>query len=137
MAMPLPSNHMNVGTGWRYSKGGLHAAFDYPVPIGTPIFAVRNGTILDCNDGVANNRPGDDGKTGDPSNWILLGITYQGRAASVYYQHLSPGLDVKKGSTSRPARSLARPATRATPPGRTCTWRPCGGTATRRPATPI
>lgn len=97
MAMPLPSNHMNIGTGWRYSKGGLHAAFDYPVPIGTPIFAVRNGTILDCNDGVANNRPGEDGKTGDPSNWILLGITYRGRAASVYYQHLSPGLDVKKG----------------------------------------
>jgi len=97
MAMPLPTKHMTVGTGWRYSKGALHAAQDYPVPIGTSIFAVRDGKILDCNDGVANNRPGDNGKTGDPSNWILLGIMYQGKPASVYYQHLSPGLDVVQG----------------------------------------
>jgi len=97
MALPLPTKQMAVGTRWRYSSGKLHAAHDYPVPIGTPIFAVRDGTILDCNDGIPNNPAGVDGKTGDPSNWILLGITYQGKPASVYYQHLSRGLDVKKG----------------------------------------
>lgn len=94
MALPLPSKRMRVGTGWRYSDGGLHAAFDYPVPIGTPIFAVADGKILDCNDGVSNQPVR---RTGAPSNWILLGITYRGRPASVYYQHLSPGLDVARG----------------------------------------
>lgn len=58
MSTPLPDRHMNtLGTQWRYSKGGLHAAFDFQVPNGTPVLAVRDGTILACNDG-ASNKPG-------------------------------------------------------------------------------
>jgi hypothetical protein len=40
MSLPLPAHQMTVGTKWRYSNGGLHAAFDYPVPIGTQVFGV-------------------------------------------------------------------------------------------------
>ena len=70
MAQPLPAGNLKVGTGWRYSKGGIHAAFDYPVVIGTPVFAVADGVVLDCHDGVSN-KPKQ--VTGAPSNWVLLG----------------------------------------------------------------
>jgi hypothetical protein len=86
MSLPLPAHQMTVGTKWRYSNGGLHAAFDYPVPIGTQVFGVANGTVLACHDGVTY-KPKQ--VTGAPSNWILLGITHQGRTASVLSQHLS------------------------------------------------
>ncbi|MEU4608532.1 M23 family metallopeptidase [Kribbella sp. NPDC023972] len=104
MAQPLPAGKLRVGTGWRYSKGGKHAAFDYPVVIGTPVFAVASGVVLDCNDGVTN-RP-KPGVVGAPSNWVLLGITHAGRKASVLYQHLSPGIDVRKGQRVKAGQKL-------------------------------
>jgi hypothetical protein len=106
MALPLPAGKLIVGTRWRYSDRGLHAAFDYKVGNGTPVFAVANGTVLDCNDGVTNTpKPG---QTGAPSNWVVLGITYSGRKASVLYQHLSPGLNVKKGQKVTAGKQLGR-----------------------------
>ncbi|WP_238355686.1 M23 family metallopeptidase [Kribbella sandramycini] len=103
MAQPLPAGKLTVGTRWRYSKGGLHAAFDYPVVTGTPVFAVADGVVLDCNDGVTN-KPKQ--VTGAPSNWVLLGITHAGRKASVLYQHLSPGIDVQKGQKVKAGQKL-------------------------------
>ncbi|WP_460666878.1 M23 family metallopeptidase [Kribbella swartbergensis] len=104
MAQPLPAGKLRVGTGWRYSKGGKHAAFDYPVVTGTPVFAVADGVVLDCNDGVTNKpKPG---VVGAPSNWVLLGITHAGRRASVLYQHLSPGIDVRKGQRVKAGQKL-------------------------------
>lgn len=94
MAQPLPAGKLKVGTGWRYSKGGKHAAFDYPVVTGTPVSAVADGVVLACHDG-ASNVPSS--KVGAESNWVLLGIVHAGRKASVLFQHLSPGINVKKG----------------------------------------
>lgn len=106
MALPLPAGMLKVGTGWRYSGGGKHAAFDYPVPTGTAVFAVANGTVLDCNDGVTNKpKPG---VVGADSNWVLLGIIHAGKKASVLYQHLSPGLNVKKGQKVTAGKQLGR-----------------------------
>lgn len=98
---PLTANWPEL-TGWRYSSGGLHAAFDLACPIGTPVYAVRDGMILDCNDGVPNDKPWSPDYTNEPSNWILLGIRYRDRpgpysSATAYYQHLSPGLKVRRG----------------------------------------
>jgi murein DD-endopeptidase MepM/ murein hydrolase activator NlpD len=104
MAQPLPAGQLTVGTKWRYSQGGLHAAFDYPVPIGTPVFAVADGTVLACHDGVSN-KPNQ--VTGAPSNWVLLGITHAGRDVSVLYQHLSPGVDVKERQKVKAGQKLA------------------------------
>jgi murein DD-endopeptidase MepM/ murein hydrolase activator NlpD len=105
MAMPLPAGQLTVGTRWRYSAGGLHAAFDYPVPIGTAVTAVAAGTVLDCNDGVTN-KPKQ--VTGAPSNWVLLGIRHAGRDASVLFQHLSPGISVKKGDKVKAGQLLGK-----------------------------
>jgi murein DD-endopeptidase MepM/ murein hydrolase activator NlpD len=94
VALPLSENLMKIGTTWRYSKGGLHAAIDYRVNTGTPVFAVANGTILACNDGVTNVPKQ---VSGAPSNWVLLGMKHDGRPVSVLFQHLSPGINVSQG----------------------------------------
>lgn len=95
MAFPAPHKALqNITAGWRYRNGGDHFAYDYAMPLKTPLYAVANGVILDCNDGVPNNPPGVRKR---PSNWILLGIKHRGRNVTLYYQHLSPGLKVKKG----------------------------------------
>jgi murein DD-endopeptidase MepM/ murein hydrolase activator NlpD len=100
MSAPLPANRMNsIGTRWRYSKGGLHAAFDFEVPNGTSVFAVRDGKVLACNDGASNTPH--QSVVGANSNWVLFGITHKGRVVSVLYPHLSPGIAVSKGQKVR------------------------------------
>lgn len=94
MHPPFDGSYQDI-TGWRYSNGDGHFASDYPLPLGTPLYAVQNGRILDMHDGVANNAPGTNPGSNAPSNWITLGITYRGRPATVYYQHMSPGHKVK------------------------------------------
>jgi murein DD-endopeptidase MepM/ murein hydrolase activator NlpD len=104
MTLPLRSKQMRMGTKWRYSKGGLHAAHDYPVPIGTPTLPSR---MAPSSTATMGSRTHPCPKAGAPSNWILLGITYKGKPASVYYQHLSPGRDVKKGQHVAAGHTLA------------------------------
>jgi hypothetical protein len=87
-----------ITTGWQYSTGALHAATDYGTPIGTPLYAIRDGTVADCNDGVANNVPGVNPGSGADSNWVLLWVRDDdAQPRTVYYQHMSPGLNVTKG----------------------------------------
>lgn len=97
MNMPLSRKNMELGTTWRYSNGEIHAAHDYRVPIGTPIFAVRNGVILHVRDTIKNMPLSKEGKSGDPANFILQGITYKGELATVAYVHVSPNVLVKPG----------------------------------------
>jgi murein DD-endopeptidase MepM/ murein hydrolase activator NlpD len=103
--LPAPADRLgNLTAGWRYSNGGDHFAHDYAMKEGTPLYAVRAGKISDQNNGVIDytpNRPGNkpgQQPTGSPSNWILLKITYEGRPATVYYQHLKRTV-VKDGQT--------------------------------------
>lgn len=107
--LPAPANRLtNITAGWRYRSGALHAATDYGMPDRTPLYAVRDGVIADCQDGVVDytpNRPGNkpgQPASGSPSNWVLLETYYQGRKATIYYQHLIDtkvvrGQKVKKG----------------------------------------
>lgn len=107
--LPAPKKHLRrISAGWRYPRGAGHFAYDYPMPIGTPIYAVQAGVILDCNDGVRNQRSGHPAGSGAPSNWILLGIRLNGKAATVYYQHLNKGLKVKKGQRVRAGQQIAK-----------------------------
>ena len=97
-----------LSAGYRYSSGALHAAWDIAMPIGTAIYAPHDGVVLDCNDGVHNNRPGEAIYTNKPSNWILLGITVNGAKYGMYFQHLSPGIAVKKGQRVHAGQFLGR-----------------------------
>lgn len=83
---------MTVGGRWWNGNNTPHAAADYSVSIGTPVFAVRNGTILDFNDGEKDHEAdGLEHGIGEDGNWILLGTTYKDRDASILYLHLTKG----------------------------------------------
>lgn len=88
-----------VGTKKYYRNGARHFAYDYLCPLGTPLRAVRDGVILDCQDGESDAP--DRNYSGEPSNWILLGYkNAKGQKRTVYYQHLMKGsIKVKKGQT--------------------------------------
>lgn len=97
MSDPLPHKNMILTSQWLYSKGGIHAGFDYSVPIGTPLLAVRDGKILKVVDHIKNLPPDKDGKSGDDPNFIMLGITYKNEPVTVLYLHVSPDVKLKAG----------------------------------------
>lgn len=97
-----------LSAGYRYSNGTLHAAWDIAMPIGTPLYAPADGVVLSCNDGVHNNRPGEKIWSGKPSNYVLLGVTKGGKKYSLYFQHMSPGLNVKHGQKVYAGQLLGR-----------------------------
>lgn len=86
-ARPFAGSY-SQGTGWRYSNGSLHAAHDYPMPVGTPIYAVSSGVIGAMHTGENPDSPNVN-YPGEPSNWILLWTRHAGEKATVYYQHLA------------------------------------------------
>lgn len=92
-----------INAGWRYTSGTLHASWDVGTPMGTPLYAIGDGTIVDCNDGVRDQPPGQPAGSGAPSNWIILRFEfpagkYKGKTGHAYYQHLTKGgVKVKKG----------------------------------------
>jgi hypothetical protein len=98
MGKPLSRNKMHRTAGWRYpSSKELHAAFDYGVDIGTPIFAVRGGKILKVVDHIKNLDPDVDGQSGDDPNFIAQRIKYRGAKATVLYVHISKNAFVSDG----------------------------------------
>jgi murein DD-endopeptidase MepM/ murein hydrolase activator NlpD len=68
---------------------------------------VRNGIILDVVDTIPNMGSDEQGKTGDPPNFILQGITYNNELATVVYMHVSPGALVKKGDRVKAGQQIA------------------------------
>jgi hypothetical protein len=98
MGKPLSRKQMKQRTaGWRYpGNNKLHAAFDYSVEIGTPIFAVRGGRIEAIVDNIPNLDKDEDGQPNTPPNFIAQSIKYKGARATVLYVHISPHAFVNK-----------------------------------------
>lgn len=99
---PQLRDRYGLSAGWKYSSGRLHAAWDIPTPTGTPLLAGVHGTVRDISDGTHNNRPGHNPGSGAPSNWVLIWTTVEGKPATIYYQHLSPGVTARPGMTVTP-----------------------------------
>ena len=98
-------------TAERYSNGNPHWAMDIAPVVwrwGVRLRAVRDGVILDCNDGEPDNAPRR--WSGMPSNWILLGWkNSKGHKRSAYYQHLAKGsVRVKKGDRVKAGQWIGR-----------------------------
>ena len=95
-----------------YSSGLPHGGIDIgQCPIGTPVYAPFDGTVVAISDGVHNNKDGEKIWSGKPSNWILLAVKMKTtfgnvQDATIFFQHLSPGLKVKKGSKVKRAQLL-------------------------------
>ena len=100
-------NKYGLSAGWKYSNGSPHYSWDVRTPLGTPIHADQPGLVRDLNDGVPNNRPGHNPGSGAASNWLLLHVAYVGGTASIFLNHLSPGLKVKKGQRFQAGAYLA------------------------------
>ena len=107
MSLPLAERRLNLTAGWKYSSGAIHAGFDYAVPIGIPVFAVQDGHILKTRDTIPNMRADQDGQSGDPPNFVLLGITFRGEPATVVYLHVSPDLPVREGDKVEAGQRIA------------------------------
>jgi len=107
MGKPLSRKSMNRTATWRYSSGDLHAAYDYKVPIHTPVFAVRRGRVLKVVDNIPNMPANVAGKSGDHANFILLGIKYNGATATIVYAHVSPNALVKAGDVVEEGKQIA------------------------------
>ena len=87
---------------WRYSSGTGHYAWDVVMPTGTPIHSPIHGTVAQAHQGVHNNRPGHNPGSGAPSNYVFIhGLDKHGKRVSVYLQHLSPNVKVRKGQKVR------------------------------------
>ena len=93
----LPQGSWWRSAGWKYSSGALHAAVDMACPIGLPVRVPIDGIVAETADGAHNNRPGESIWSGKRSNYVLLYCTWQGRKITLYFQHLSPGVRVRKG----------------------------------------
>jgi murein DD-endopeptidase MepM/ murein hydrolase activator NlpD len=104
----------HLSTQWRYSNGGGHFSWDVACPMRTDLYAIGNGTIVDCQDGVKDQPPGRPAGSGAPSNWIILRFTapggkYRGKTMYAYYQHLTRGgVLVKPGQTVRRGQVIGR-----------------------------
>ncbi|MFZ1361359.1 MAG: M23 family metallopeptidase [Candidatus Nanopelagicales bacterium] len=96
-----------------YSNRTRHWAWDVGLWTGSNVFAAFDGKVVGLEDGTKNNPPGVNPGSGSPSNWILLcrkqpaGAPHAGKTIVLYYQHLSPGLNVKRGQNVKLGQQLA------------------------------
>lgn len=106
---PVWVGAQRLNAGFRYPSGSLHAGYDIGINRGTKVFAAKDGKIVGKNDGVRNHPSGSQyAVSGSPSNWLLLCSSVNGKPAVLYYQHLSPGLKVKRGQIVKKGAWLAR-----------------------------
>lgn len=98
-----------LNAGFYYPSGRLHGAWDVRMSVGTKLYAVKDAVVIAAHDGVKNHPSGDQyGGMKLDSNYVLLCANVNGRPASLYYQHLSPGLKVKKGDRVTAGQYLGR-----------------------------
>lgn len=106
---PAFKGAQRLNAGFRYPSGTLHGAWDIGINRGTKVFAAKDGVIVGRNDGVRNHPSGSAyAVSGSPSNWVLLCAKVNGKPAVLYYQHLSPGLKVKRGQKVKKGQWLAK-----------------------------
>lgn len=109
-AMPLRRGTYRITAGWEYRTRVPpgHYAYDMAAPLGTPVFSITGGRVVDCADGAFDNFTHGVGGPfpGKPSNWIVVEFDRRGRRHYVYYQHLQRGLQVEKGQRVLPGQRV-------------------------------
>lgn len=96
LTSPVWKGSQRLNAGQRYPSGGWHNAWDIGVWRGTKLYSPFAGKVVGSNDGVPNQPVG---VIKSNSNWLLICYKLKGgREATLYYQHLSPGLKVKRGA---------------------------------------
>lgn len=109
VSSPAWKGKQRLNAGFRYPSGTLHGAWDIGIDRGTKVFAATNARVVGTNDGVKNHPSGSQyAVSGSPSNWVLICAVVAGKPSVLYYQHLSPGLKVRRGQTVKAGQLLAK-----------------------------
>ena len=97
--MPIEPNVIS-GYGLRTGEySGFHHGADFAAPLGTPIYAFADGTVVDARD------QGVDGFGG----WVVILHTIEGKEMSTVYGHEDPGgVMVKTGDHVKAGQQIAR-----------------------------
>lgn len=98
---PAFKGYQRLNAGFYYPSGSLHGAWDIGVNRGTPVYAATSGYVASRSGSAVKNHPvgGQYAIPNSPSNWVLIcsKSVVKYKKASLYYQHLSPGVKVKAG----------------------------------------
>src|SRR5687768_447470 len=87
MLHPMKPGTYRVTSGFGPRWGTIHRGIDYAAPVGTPIYAAENGTVVDARSGV-----------GGFGCWIVIDHLVNGKKVSTVYGHMFPnGLLVRRG----------------------------------------
>lgn len=98
--MASPIRNGRIGTAYKRLgkmwKSGYHQGVDYPVPVGTPVYAVQDGKVVPNNWGKAfgNHVVVDQKSIGTGTNRIPGGWAIYAHLDKVLVQ---PGQEIKKG----------------------------------------
>ena len=101
LAYPMPiDTEITSGYGPRTGEySGMHHGADFGAPLGTPIYAFADGTVVDARD------QGVDGFGG----WVVILHTIEGKEMSTVYGHEDPGgVMVKTGDHVKAGQQIAR-----------------------------
>lgn len=86
-----------ISAGWTYSSGAGHYAIDAARPLGSPIYAPRDGVIGGSNNSVSNPSKASPG-AGKPGNGFCLWITgASGSKYTIFVNHLRKPIKCKTG----------------------------------------
>ncbi|MCX4099098.1 peptidoglycan DD-metalloendopeptidase family protein [Nocardia sp. alder85J] len=98
LAYPLDPN-VDIGSGYRTPDRPDHRGVDFPVPEGSPIYALADGTVTAAQDtGVEGF-----------SAWIVISHVIDGTPMSTVYGHMNPGgVLVKVGDQVTAGQLIAR-----------------------------
>lgn len=109
MTSPIWRGRAIVTAGQWYPSGRFHGGLDIGLSLGTALFAPRDARVIAANDGVPNHPSGSAyAIPGSASNWIMLCARVEGREATLYLQHLSPGVRVRAGQSVKAGTVLGR-----------------------------
>ncbi len=93
----LEARLVSQGNNGTFTHNGAHAyAFDFAMPVGTPVLAARSGTVVMVNDGYTKHGISDDYLAKANAVYVL----HDDRTVATY-AHLDPGAGVREGMRIR------------------------------------
>lgn len=99
---PVPGSRRSAGT-WYYPSGGVHLGYDFAAPVGTNIYAVGNGIVINRADGCPYGYLGNwcgaqYGGSSGGGNQVYLLVTVNGNLYAVKYLHMLAGTPIRNGT---------------------------------------
>lgn len=96
LAPPMAPGSFTISSGYGPRAGGFHAGIDYAAPLGTPIYAAADGTVVAA------------GSASGFGQWIVIDHVIGGKKVSTVYGHMYPsGVLVHTGQPVKAGQHIA------------------------------